>query len=247
VLGLPFVADARYVARVVRGLPVDELPFALTVVDSALSPAAALVGDLGSDVVVIAATAASDKVGRSVLAAAGALTGPTRSRVVMGPVVTRLTDVGRSVADARRAMDLAVGLQMPDRCLSANSLTAQVVLGELLGRPPTQQLVADEIGPLLDHDRRTGARLVETLRVYLAHVSNKVSAAAALHVRARPCTSGLPGSSSSSASSMLHIGTPAWCSRWLLLRCRTTRAGGHPPLRQGSIRFSDAFSSRTRC
>jgi purine catabolism regulator len=80
-------------------------------------------------------------------------------------------------------MDVATALRMADRCLSATALTALILLGELVDRPAAQRLVADEIGPLLEHDRRVGTRLVETLRVYLAHGSNKVSAAAALHVR----------------------------------------------------------------
>jgi purine catabolism regulator len=103
--------------------------------------------------------------------------------VVVGPVVSGLGEVRRSVSDARRAMDLAVGLRMPDRCLSAGSLTAQILLGEIVDQPHARHLVRDEIGPLLDHDRRLGTHLVETLRVYLAHGSNKVNAADALHIR----------------------------------------------------------------
>ena len=76
-----------------------------------------------------------------------------------------------------------MGLRMPDRCLSASSLTAQILLGEIVDQPHARRLVRDEIGPLLDHDRRLGTHLVETLRVYLAHGSNKVNAADALHVR----------------------------------------------------------------
>lgn len=182
-LGLPFAEDGRYVALLVRGVPRDELPVALNAVERALRPVTALVGEFGADLVAIAATPAGDGIGAAVLAAVDRLPGGDRARVVVGPVVTRLRDVGRSVSDTRRAMDVAIGLRMPDRCLAATALSAQILLGELVGQPTALRLVADEIGPLLDHDRRANTRLVETLRVYLAHGSNKVSAAAALHIR----------------------------------------------------------------
>jgi PucR family transcriptional regulator, purine catabolism regulatory protein len=118
-----------------------------------------------------------------VLAAVDGILGAPQARVVVGPVVAGLGDVRRSVSDARDALNLAVALRLPDRYLSASSLTAQILLRELVGRPHAQRLATDEIGPLLDHDRRAGTRLVETLRVYLAHGSSKVSAAAALRIR----------------------------------------------------------------
>jgi purine catabolism regulator len=183
VLGPPFTADAACAALLVRGAEPDVLPFVVNAVEHALAPVAALVGALGTDVVVIAATTGAEELGATVLAAVDGVPGAARARVVVGPVVGGLAEVRRSVADARRAMDLAVGLRMPDRCLSAGALTAQILLGEIAGQPHARRLVHDEIGPLLDHDHRLGTHLVETLRVYLAHGSNKVNTADALHIR----------------------------------------------------------------
>lgn len=181
VLGLPLADDGEYVTVLVRGVPRDEVPVALGAVERALWPATALVGDLGPDIVAIVAAPRVD--GAAVLAAVDRLPGAGGARAVVGPPAGRLRDVGRSVDDTRRAMDLAVGLDMPQRCLAAAALSAQILLGELVGRPAAQRLVADEIGPLLDHDRRTGTHLVDTLRAYLAHGSSKVDAAATLGIR----------------------------------------------------------------
>lgn len=183
VLGVPLVACGQYVAVLVRGVPRDDLAVVLSAVEKALSPRAALAGDLAADIVVVAADASARDVGVAVLAAVDRVLGGNAARVIVGPVVPALEHVARSVADTRQAMDVATALGIADRCLSATALTALMLLGELVDRPAAQRLVADEIGPLLEHDRRVGTRLVETLRVYLAHGSNKVSAAAALHVR----------------------------------------------------------------
>ncbi len=183
VLGVPLTEDGPYVALLVRGVPREDLADVLSGVEKALWPAATLVGDLGTDVVVVTAGQPGRDVGPTVLAAVDRVLGTRDVRVVVGPVITSLDDVPRSLADTHQAMDVAVGLRMPDRCLSATSLTALILLGEVVDRPSARRLVADEIGPLLDYDRRANARLVETLRVYLAHGSNKVSAAAALHIR----------------------------------------------------------------
>jgi PucR family transcriptional regulator, purine catabolism regulatory protein len=183
VLGVPFTADGGYVALLVRGTPRDELAVVLNAVEKAVWPGAVLAGDLGADVVVVAAEPTARDIGRALLAALDRALGVECARVVVGPVVAALADVARSVADTRQAMDVATALRMPDRCLSATSLTALTLLADVVDRPSAQRLVLDEIGPLLDHDQRVGTRLVETLRVYLAHGSNKVSAAAALHIR----------------------------------------------------------------
>jgi purine catabolism regulator len=183
VLGVPLTADGRYVALLVRGAPRDNLAVVLSAIEKALWPGALLVGDLGADVVVVAAEPTARDIGATVLTAVDRVLGFDFARVVVGPVVAALGDVAGSVADTKQAMDVATALQMPDRCLSATSLAALTLLAELVDRPPARRLVTDEIGALLDHDDRVGTHLVETLRVYLAHGSNKVSAAAALHIR----------------------------------------------------------------
>jgi purine catabolism regulator len=183
VLGVPLAAGSQYVAVLVRGVPRDDLAVVLSAVEKAFLPRPVLSGDLATDIVVVAAEEAARDVGAAVLAAVDRVLGENSARVIVGPVVPALDHVARSVADTRQAMDVATALRMADRCLSATALTALILLGELGDRPAAHRLVTDEIGPLLEHDRRVGTRLVETLRVYLAHGSNKVSAAAALHVR----------------------------------------------------------------
>ncbi|MGE3286348.1 MAG: PucR family transcriptional regulator [Pseudonocardia sp.] len=180
-LGVPLAVDGRYVTVLVRGVLREDVATVLGAVERSLWPATAIVGDLGTELVGLAAASAVD--GAAVLAAVDHVPGARGARVVVGPMVTGLAEVGRAVAEARRVLDRAVGMGMPDRWLSADALSAQILLGELVGRPAAQRLVVDEIGPLLEHDRRTSARLVETLRVYLAHGSSKVDAAATLRIR----------------------------------------------------------------
>jgi purine catabolism regulator len=110
--------------------------------------------------------------------------GAARSaRLVTGPVVDRLADAGRSITDARRALSLAAGLGLPERRLAAPLMSARLILDQLAGDPLARRLVREEIGPLIEHDRRNGTALVDTLRAFLSHGSNKVATAAALHVR----------------------------------------------------------------
>ena len=183
VLGVPLAAGSHYVAALVRGVPRDDLAVVLGAVEKAFLPRAVLAGDLATDIVVVAAEVSARDVGTAVLAAVDRVPRRDSAPSSSVPWCRLWITSARSVADTRQAMDVATALRMADRCLSATALTALILLGELVDRPAAQRLVADEVGPLLEHDRRVGTRLVETLRVYLAHGSNKVSAAAALHVR----------------------------------------------------------------
>jgi purine catabolism regulator len=180
VLGLAFAAGADYLALLVRGLPVDDLPHAARAIEHALAPAPALVAELGNDVVAIT-TSATDPA-RAVLAAIEPRRPPSSVRIVVGPPAS-LTTISRSVSDARAALDLADRLNLVEPCLAAASLTPQILLSELINHPSARRLVDDQLGPLLEHDQLRDTSLTRTLRTYLAHGSNKVAAARALHVR----------------------------------------------------------------
>jgi purine catabolism regulator len=184
VLGLPFTESGSYVALLIGGVNIDDQPLALRSIENALSPTAALVADQGPDIVAIAATSdPGEHVAAAVLTALDAQRGSASTRVVHSSPVSGLAQVGRSISDTRRAAEVADQLRIRQRSLSASSLTAHILLAELTSRPSAQQLVREELGPLLDQDQRRGTTLVETLRVYLAHGSNKVDTAATLHIR----------------------------------------------------------------
>ena len=148
----------------------------------ALAAGTALVAVSGEDVVVVVRTSAETATARAVLAAVGAAAAGS-ARVVAGPVVGRLDQAGRSLARARQALELADTLGLAQRCLAAAQLTAPLLLASLRPEPLAVQLVGEEIGPLVAHDRAAGTDLVGTLRPYLAHSSSKVRAAAALRIR----------------------------------------------------------------
>ncbi|WP_346280468.1 PucR family transcriptional regulator ligand-binding domain-containing protein [Pseudonocardia sp.] len=187
VLGLPFTAEGRYVSLVLSGWGVGDPDVVVRTVTGALAPGTALVADTGEDVVAVVRTSAAMTAARAVLAAvdlgSGGLGAGRSARVVAGPVVSRLEDVGRSLAQARRALELAGALGMEARCLSAAQMTAQLLLGGVRDEPLAQQLVREEIGRLVEHDRMHGTDLVGTLRTYLAAHSSKVRTAQALRLR----------------------------------------------------------------
>ncbi|MGY1640918.1 PucR family transcriptional regulator [Geodermatophilus sp. SYSU D00703] len=179
VLGLPFTADGRYTALLVTDLGRADLDAVLRACAGALAPGAALVADLGEDVVAVVRTSAALTAARSVLAAVDGL-GVTGARVVAGTVVERLEDVDRSLTRARSALRLAGA---GERVLAAGQMTTPLLLDGVRRDPLAEQLVAEEIGRLVAHDAAHGSALVHTLRTYLAHCSSKVRTAEALRLR----------------------------------------------------------------
>jgi purine catabolism regulator len=187
VAGVSLTVEGPYLAVAVRGFTTADNAAAVRAVENALRPHRALVTEVDGDVLAIVHSTEADTCGRAVLDAVDQLAdqrGAARSaRLVTGPVVDRLADAGRSITDARRALSLAAGLGLPERRLSAPLMSARLILDQLAGDPLARRLVREEIGPLIEHDRRHGTALVDTLRTFLSHGSNKVATAAALHVR----------------------------------------------------------------
>jgi len=106
---------------------------------------------------------------------------PPQVKVALGPGTRVLTGIGHCLNEATAALDLTED--------SGESVVDAVALGvprflRSLGRP---QLVADfveeQLGDLLEIDRRRGAQLFETLVMYLRHSGHKTDAAAALHLQ----------------------------------------------------------------
>jgi DNA-binding PucR family transcriptional regulator len=185
--GVPLTAAGPYLAVAVRGFPAGDDVAAVHAVEAALRPDRALAAEVDGDVLAVVHSTAADAIGRAVLDAVDQLSdrrGVARSaRVVTGPAVQRLPDAGRSITDARRALSLAAGLGLPERRLAAPLMSARMILDQLAGDALAGRLVREEIGPLIEHDRQHGTALVDTLRAFLIHGSNKVATAAALHVR----------------------------------------------------------------
>jgi hypothetical protein len=185
--GVPLTVDGPYFTVAVRGFPNGDDTAVVPAVEVALRPYRALVSGVDGDVLAIVHGTAAEATGRAVLDAVDQLAdqrGVARSaRVVTGPVVPRLPEAGRSITDARRALSLAAGLGLAERRLAAPLMSARLILDQLAGGALARRLVREEIGPLIEHDRRHGTALVDTLRAFLIHGSNKVATAAALHVR----------------------------------------------------------------
>jgi PucR family transcriptional regulator, purine catabolism regulatory protein len=179
VLGLSFSAEGCYAALVVTGFPAADPDAVVRAVRGALAPGAALVVDVGEDVVVVVRGSAVTSAARAVLRAVDGL-GADRARVVAGTVVRRLEDVDRSVARARQALVLTPA---GERIVSAGAMTARLLLAGVREEPLAAQLVREELGRLAEHDAVHGSDLVATLRTYLAHSSSKVRTAQALRVQ----------------------------------------------------------------
>ncbi|MCW2583453.1 MAG: putative Transcriptional regulator, PucR family [Klenkia sp.] len=179
VLGLVFAAESRCLGLVVTELGAADLAVCARAVAGAFPPGTALVAEVGHQLLAVVAGSAASAAARAVLAAVDAA-GARSARVAVGPVVGRLYDVGRSMTQAERAVRC-----IPDgeRFVLAATVTARLLLAEVVDDPLAGELVRQEIGALLAHDAERGTRLVETLQAYLAHGSSKGRAADSLGVR----------------------------------------------------------------
>ena len=106
---------------------------------------------------------------------------PAQVKVAVGPGTRVLAGIGHCLHEAAAALDLTE--DSGEGVVDAVALGVPRFLGSL-GRP---QLVADfieeQLGDLLEIDRRRGGRLFETLATYLRYSGSKTDAAAALHVQ----------------------------------------------------------------
>lgn len=108
--------------------------------------------------------------------------GGTVVRVVAGPAVQTTAELARSVPAAVDAAALAARLGLASRVVLAGDLAVYDILSAV-GDDELERFVAEQLGPLLERDARTGSDLVPTLDAYLESGLSKTAAAAALGVR----------------------------------------------------------------
>lgn len=104
-------------------------------------------------------------------------------RVVAGPVADEVAGLARSLPAARDACRMADDLGIATRVVLANDLGIYRLLSSVVGDSELERFINDQLGPLLEHDARTGSDLVVTLDAYLEAGSSKTAAAEALGIR----------------------------------------------------------------
>ncbi|MFC5993140.1 PucR family transcriptional regulator [Pseudonocardia hispaniensis] len=95
----------------------------------------------------------------------------------------RLAPSGELADVAARAVSAArVAAARGTELVDADGLAGQVLAGEPATREVLAELARARLGPLAEHDRRTGAELVASLRAFLEHHGQFEAASAALGV-----------------------------------------------------------------
>lgn len=187
-LGVAFDASSSYTAVAIGGFHRQHADAVVHAAESALLRGPALVAGYGDRVVGLISRRAGDgldvdRLLGSIDSASARLGAPGVARIATGPTVSGLAEAGRSVAEAQQALDLALEFGLAARCVSAEALSAQLVLARVLDDPHSDRLVADQLAALIDYDAAHQTGLVHTLETYIALAGNKVAAAEKLHVR----------------------------------------------------------------
>jgi purine catabolism regulator len=102
--------------------------------------------------------------------------------VAAGSLVGGPRDARRSLVEAGQVADAAAHLSTTAPFLRLPDLRLRGLLQLVRDDPRVQTYVERELGPLLQHDARTGDNLAGALRAYLAAGRNKSTAASALHL-----------------------------------------------------------------
>ncbi|CAA9376188.1 MAG: Putative regulatory protein [uncultured Nocardioidaceae bacterium] len=114
---------------------------------------------------------------------------PTAEQVVVGagPVSPGIVTAGAGFRQAAHVADVAAAMPTPGdrRWFRASHVRLRGLLALLHDDPRVQGFVEAELGPLLEHEARTGAGLLDLLRQYVAAGGNKTRLAQATH-RSRP-------------------------------------------------------------
>jgi purine catabolism regulator len=149
------------------------------------SPAA----DLDGDVVIAAALPFTELRARlstlveAIDAELRATVGGSVSRLTAGPLVEDVAGLARSVPEALAAAALAAKLSLGSRIVLTSDLGVYNLLSSVVADVEVERFVDEQLGPLLEHDARTGSDLVPTLDAYLEAGLSKTAAAAALGIR----------------------------------------------------------------
>ena len=101
-------------------------------------------------------------------------------RIAVSEPVAQPSRLVDAVPAAREALRLAQRLGLTDQVVAASETSTDALLAAIADRPELGRLIEERIGPLRDHDGRSGTDLCETLRVYLLSGSSKTASAARL-------------------------------------------------------------------
>jgi sugar diacid utilization regulator len=118
---------------------------------------------------------------REALEAAG---GPRTVTIAIGGTCERPDDYAPAFAGAQRALEVMLKLGRGGSIIGARELGAYGLLLKASSRDDLEAFARGTLTPLLDHDRRHGAELMRTLRVYLEEdrVQRKAAARCFIHV-----------------------------------------------------------------
>ena len=167
--------DRRFVA-VIREWLAKRAPRSLTVPHS------------GSIVVLIAQRKRGDtdvhELANGLISALEGVTGPGAVTIAVGERCDRPADYAPAFGDARRALDLMLKLGRRGTVVGTRELGPYGLLLQASDREQLEAFARTAIAPLAEHDRRHGADLTGTLRVYLEEdrVQRRAAARCFIHV-----------------------------------------------------------------
>jgi sugar diacid utilization regulator len=118
---------------------------------------------------------------RDTLDAAG---GPGMATIAIGGTCERPDDYAPAFAEAQRALDVMLKLGRRGSIVGARELGPYGLLLRASSREDLEAFARGALAPVLEHDRRHGAELTRTLRVYLEEdrVQRRVAARCFIHV-----------------------------------------------------------------
>jgi sugar diacid utilization regulator len=143
----------------------------------------------GGSIVVLATQKTRDVItGRQLAselsAALEGIAGPGSVTIALGETCDRPDGYALAFADARRALDVMLKLGRRGSVIGAQELGPYGLLLQASSRQDLEAFARSTLAPLLDHDRRHGADLTRTLRVYLEEdrVQRRAAARCFIHV-----------------------------------------------------------------
>lgn len=103
-------------------------------------------------------------------------------RIAVGPGSRDVAAVGRCLHEAERVLEL-VDAGESEGVVDAAAMAVPRLLASIDRQGLVAELVEEQLGDLLEQDRRRGSDLFETLSSYLRHSCRKTETAAALHLQ----------------------------------------------------------------
>lgn len=112
-----------------------------------------------------------------------ATSGGSLTRLTAGPLVDDVAGLARSVPSAREGAQFARKLTVGSRVMLTADLGVYHLLSGVANDSVLERFVEEQLGPLLEHDARTGSDLMLTLDTFLESGLSKTAAASALRIR----------------------------------------------------------------